>query len=87
MRRRAGFPRANGDGEGENTGLSWRVHLLQFLDPAEVDLYEKFHLDEPWDSDHNKTLIAKMPNVFRSPAVTEPGHTSGPRLHGQGHAV
>lgn len=70
------LPRANGDGEGENTGLSWRVHLLPFLDPAEADLYEKFHLDEPWDSDHNKTLIAKMPNVFRSPAVTEPGHTS-----------
>jgi hypothetical protein len=32
------------------------------------ELYEQFHLDEPWDSEHNRTLIAKMPDVFRSPA-------------------
>ena len=24
-------------------------------------LYNQFHLDEPWDSEHNKSLIAKMP--------------------------
>jgi hypothetical protein len=44
--------------------LSWRVHLLPYLD--EEKLYKEFHLDEPWDSDHNKKLIAKMPAVFRS---------------------
>jgi hypothetical protein len=44
--------------------LSWRVHLLPFLD--QVKLYEQFHLDEPWDSEHNKTLIAKMPAVYQS---------------------
>ena len=51
-----------------NTGsplLSWRVHLLPFLD--EIVLYEQFRLDEPWDSPHNKPLIAKMPPVFGSP--------------------
>ncbi len=42
--------------------LSWRVHLLPFLE--ESDLYQQFHLDEPWDSDHNKTLIEKMPAAF-----------------------
>src|SRR5262249_19735785 len=26
-----------------------------------------FKLDEPWDSEHNKTLMEKMPEVFRSP--------------------
>ncbi len=42
--------------------LSWRVHLLPFLEAS--DLYEKFHLDEPWDSPHNKELLSEMPAVF-----------------------
>jgi hypothetical protein len=45
--------------------LSWRVHLLPFLD--EEKLYKEFHLDEPWDSAHNKKLIARMPRVYYSP--------------------
>ena len=68
------FPRADGNGEGNQTGLSWRVHLLPFLEEAE--LYQQFHLDEAWDSAHNKTLIAKMPAIFQSPGVTEEGKTS-----------
>jgi len=59
--------------EGSTAGLSWRVHLLQVLDP---DLYIRFHMDEPWDSPHNKTLIPEMPAAFRTPGVTEPGKTS-----------
>ena len=39
--------------------LSWRVHILPFLDQEE--LYNQFHLDEPWDSEHNMTLLEKMP--------------------------
>ncbi|MHC4176347.1 MAG: DUF1559 family PulG-like putative transporter [Planctomycetota bacterium] len=46
--------------------LSWRVHLLPFLE-YEV-LYDKFHLDEPWDSEHNRKLIAETPLPYRSPA-------------------
>jgi hypothetical protein len=45
--------------------LSWRVKILQFVDP---NLYSQFHLDEPWDSQHNKQLIAQMPDVFECPA-------------------
>jgi hypothetical protein len=45
--------------------LSWRVHLLPYLD--EGSLYNQFHLDEPWDSPHNRALIDKMPSVYRSP--------------------
>jgi hypothetical protein len=45
--------------------LSWRVHLLPYLD--HFDLYKEFKLDEPWDSEHNKKLIPKMPKVFLSP--------------------
>ncbi|MCA9234515.1 MAG: DUF1559 domain-containing protein [Planctomycetales bacterium] len=46
--------------------LSWRVHILPYLEEGE--LYRKFHLDEPWDSPHNKALLAEMPDVFRCPA-------------------
>lgn len=46
-------------------GLSWRVHLLPFLEESE--LYDQFHMDEPWDSEHNKKLIDQMPAVYRAP--------------------
>lgn len=45
--------------------LSWRVALLPYIEAN--DLYKQFHLDEPWDSAHNKPLIEKMPAVFASP--------------------
>ena len=68
------FPRVDGDGPGEKTGLSWRVHLLPYF--GQADLYNQFHLDEAWDSEHNKELIALMPELFRSPGVTDEGKTS-----------
>ena len=76
------LPRANGNGEGNKTGLSWRVHLLPFFD--EAPLYQEFHLEEPWDSEHNKPLIAKMPKLFRSPGVKEPGKTTFHVFTGKG---
>jgi len=45
--------------------LSWRVAMLPYLE-GQV-LYEQFHLDEPWDSEHNKKLLENMPEVFASP--------------------
>ncbi len=45
--------------------LSWRVWLLPFVD--QQSLYEKFHLDEPWDSPNNLPLLDQMPDVFRHP--------------------
>ena len=45
--------------------LSWRVHLLPFL--QEQELYQQFHLDEPWDSEHNIKLIKQIPHVYTSP--------------------
>jgi hypothetical protein len=39
--------------------------------------YEEFHLNEPWDSEHNKKLIAKMPTVYLSPgSKAGPGKTT-----------
>ena len=49
--------------------LSWRVAILPYLEAG--NLYEQFHLDEPWDSEHNKALIAKMPATYASPALSE----------------
>jgi hypothetical protein len=45
--------------------LSWRVLILPDLGYDE--LYRKFRLNEPWDSDHNKQLIAAMPSVYLPP--------------------
>ena len=38
-------------------GLSWRVHILPYIE--HLALYDEFHLDEPWDSERNKALIAR----------------------------
>jgi hypothetical protein len=48
--------------------LSWRVAILPYLDNSA--LYKAFHLDEPWDSEHNRKLIDRMPDVLRSPLST-----------------
>jgi prepilin-type processing-associated H-X9-DG protein len=45
--------------------LSWRVAILPYIE--QQGLYEQFHLDEPWDSEHNKALIDKIPAVYRAP--------------------
>lgn len=64
------FPSAAIPTKDGKPGLSWRVALLPFLE--EQALYEQFHLDEPWDSDHNKTLIEAMPEVYLSPTSANP---------------
>ncbi|MBD3673236.1 MAG: DUF1559 domain-containing protein [Planctomycetaceae bacterium] len=79
-----GFPGAGSDFSGEKQGLSWRVHLLPFLD--QQALYSQFHLDESWDSEHNASLIAQMPDVFKSPEVTEEGKTAFQLFVGKGAA-
>jgi hypothetical protein len=45
--------------------LSWRVEILPFIERD--DLYNQFHLDEPWDSPHNKQLIPRMPKTYAHP--------------------
>lgn len=54
--------------------LSWRVALLPYL--GQKELFDQFKLDEPWDSEHNKALIEKMPEVYSIPGVNEPGKTT-----------
>ncbi len=46
---------------------SWRVWILPYI--GERELYEKLKLDEPWDSPHNKPLLAKTPEIYKMPGV------------------
>jgi prepilin-type processing-associated H-X9-DG protein len=46
--------------------LSWRVTILPLL--GQEDLFRKFHLDEPWDSEHNRRLLDQMPSTYLCPA-------------------
>lgn len=57
-----------------NKLLSWRVAILPYL--GESELYEKFHLDESWDSPHNMTLLEQIPEQYvTQEANVETGHT------------
>jgi RNA polymerase sigma factor (sigma-70 family) len=50
----------------DNTGkplLSWRVAILPYIE--QDALYRQFKLNEPWDSEHNKKLLARMPVTYR----------------------
>lgn len=67
-------PRFTADADGKPL-LSWRVHLLPYY--GEQELYSQFHLDEPWDSEHNAALVEKIPSFFRDPrSKAPPGHTT-----------
>ncbi|MBD3676112.1 MAG: DUF1559 domain-containing protein [Planctomycetaceae bacterium] len=68
------FPAVGGDSKGKGRELSWRVHILPYL--GHQELYDKFRMDEPWTSAHNRKLIAEMPDVFKSVGVDDPSKTS-----------
>lgn len=61
------FPVAGVDENGVGPKLSWRVHVLPYIKHKE--LYKRFHLDESWDSPHNKELIQYMPKLYNSPVA------------------
>jgi hypothetical protein len=42
--------------------LSWRVHILPFIE--EDKLYREFKMDEPWDSENNIKLVDRMPKLY-----------------------
>jgi len=48
--------------KGDKALLSWRVAILPWLE--QNALYERFHLDEAWDSPHNAALLKEMPRVY-----------------------
>ncbi|MFO0847461.1 MAG: DUF1559 domain-containing protein [Gemmataceae bacterium] len=50
--------------------LSWRVLILPYIE--QDNLFKQFKLDEPWDSEHNKKLIALMPKIYDDPRAPSP---------------
>ncbi len=53
--------------------LSWRVELLKKIDN---NLYQRFKKDEPWDSESNKALLDRMPDIYRVGYDLPEGHTA-----------
>lgn len=62
--------------------LSWRVAILPYL--GETALFEKFRLNEPWDSEHNRQLIPQIPQVFVDP---DPAILKALALQGEGRTT
>ncbi len=61
------------------------MRILPML--GEEALYAQFRLEEPWDSEHNRALIAKMPRVYQSPTADLPdGQTPYLAVTGPGTA-
>ena len=59
------FPASGTKDENGRPLLSWRVHILPYL--GEKALFDQFHLNEPWNSEHNRKLVSQMPAVFAAP--------------------
>jgi len=61
--------------DGKTPLLSWRVAILPYIEQAV--LYREFKLDEPWDSEHNKKLIPRMPATYDRPTFLEKASKEG----------
>jgi len=62
------FPPAYTTDENGKPMHSWRVLILPFLEQRA--LYDRYRLDEPWNSPHNRALADLMPRVYRCPSDT-----------------
>ena len=62
--------------------LSWRVAILPYI--QERRLFDQFHLDEPWDSDHNIKLLDQMPKTYLCPGSENTNKTLYQALVGPG---
>lgn len=59
---------ASTDAQGKPL-LSWRVLILPYIE--QQPLFDQFHLDEPWDSEHNRALIPLMPEMYATPGLEQ----------------
>ena len=62
--------------------LSWRVHILPYIEQEE--LFARFRLDEPWDSQHNLPLLDQMPDIYKT--TDDPTRTTVLAVVGEGTA-
>jgi hypothetical protein len=68
------FPSGGQPSAQSKSKLSWRVQLLPYIEQAQ--LYNEFHHDEAWDSEHNIKLLERMPATYRHPqSQAAPGMT------------
>src|SRR3954466_9783237 len=83
-----GLPPAVVYGEDGTPLHSWRVLILPFIE--EEKLFQQFHLDEPWDSQHNLSLLPRMPATYAAPgrkkSLMPPYHTVCHVFMGRGAA-
>jgi hypothetical protein len=59
--------------------LSWRILLLPYFFENYDEIYRQIRLDEPWNSPHNRKLLASDENLaylFRCPAAPPGGESS-----------
>ncbi len=76
------FPPAYTTDDDGKPLLSWRVQILPYIEQEE--LYERFHHDEPWDSPHNRQLVALMPSLLKAPGENgAPGKTNYLTVRGE----
>lgn len=68
------FPSAQVLGPDGKTVHSWRVAILPFIE--QDALYRQYNLNEPWDSENNKKVLAQMPAVYRHPSDDRGGNSS-----------
>ncbi len=69
------LPAAYNTDEQDKPLLSWRVRILPYIERQA--LYDQFHHNEPWDSEHNIKLLEQMPPIFRAPnSKAEPNMTT-----------
>jgi beta-lactamase regulating signal transducer with metallopeptidase domain len=68
------FPAAAASEKDGKFPVSWRVRVLPYIEHQA--LYREYRMNEPWDSEHNKKLLAKMPRIYRSPS--KPSATETP---------
>jgi hypothetical protein len=54
--------------------LSWRVETLPFYE--QQPLFDEFHRDEAWDSEHNKALLKKRIRTFRTKYADDENSTT-----------
>jgi prepilin-type processing-associated H-X9-DG protein len=66
------FPPAAITGPEGKPLLSWRVAILPYIEQQE--LYNQFHLDEPWDSPHNMALLGRRPRTYACPSSGDIGN-------------
>jgi beta-lactamase regulating signal transducer with metallopeptidase domain len=67
------FPPAVVIGPDGKTPHSWRVELLPYLE--QVELYNEYKMNEPWDSPANRKVLEACPRIFTFPG-SEAGNTN-----------